>query len=62
MQIRELGRDDLDAISALAARALIDPPTRDELDRAFFDAGQPAEIRGDPAVGVIATAMRDHAG
>ncbi|MBK5289463.1 MAG: GNAT family N-acetyltransferase, partial [Acidimicrobiia bacterium] len=46
----------------LAARALIDPPTRDELDRAFFDAGQPAEIRGDPAVGVIATAMRDHAG
>ncbi len=62
MQIRDLGRDDLDAIAALAARSLVDPPSTDELERACFDPDQPAEIRGDPTVGVAATARREHEG
>lgn len=53
-----MGVEDLDSVAALARRSLIDPPTADELRRACFDPEQPAELRGDPAVGVVATARR----
>jgi GNAT superfamily N-acetyltransferase len=50
-----LGASDLDAITALCARSLADAPTRDELARTLFAPDQPAVLRGDPDVGVVAT-------
>ena len=50
-----LGTADLGAIDALCARSLLDPPTIDELERTLFAAEQPAVVRGDPDVGLIAT-------
>ncbi len=50
-----LHRSALDAISELCQRAVVDAPTRDELEAALFAVEQPAFIRGDPAVGVVAT-------
>ncbi len=58
MHGRALGIEDLAAVAALARRSLVDPPTPDELRRACFDPEQPAELRGDPATGVVATARR----
>jgi GNAT superfamily N-acetyltransferase len=43
------------AVAALAARALVDPPTESELRAALTAADQPATVRGDPATGVVAT-------
>ena len=51
-----LGRDALAGVTELCARSLADPPSRDELDAALFAPDQPALLRGDPAVGVIASA------
>lgn len=45
----------LDAVTALCARSLADPPARDELERTLFEPAQPATMQGDPDVGVIAT-------
>ena len=45
----------LDAITALCARAVLDPPTADELERTLFAPDQPATVRGDPEVGIVAT-------
>jgi GNAT superfamily N-acetyltransferase len=50
-----LGPDALDAIAALCRRAAADPPSRAELDDALTATEQPAVVRGDPAVGVVAT-------
>ena len=50
-----LGRDALAGVTELCARSLADPPSRDELDAALFAPDQPAVLRGDPAVGVIAS-------
>jgi ribosomal protein S18 acetylase RimI-like enzyme len=46
---------DLDAVAALARRALLDPPSEAELRAALTAPDQPAVVRGDPAVGVVAT-------
>lgn len=52
-----LDRGDLDAIAALCARAIPDSPTVEELDGALFAPEQPAVVRGDPVVGVVATVV-----
>jgi GNAT superfamily N-acetyltransferase len=44
-----------EAIAALCARSVAHAPTADELAGAFWTADQPAVVRGDPAVGVVAT-------
>jgi GNAT superfamily N-acetyltransferase len=49
-----LGASALDAIAALCSRAVADPPTRDELEAALTSPDQPARLRGDPDVGVVA--------
>jgi predicted N-acetyltransferase YhbS len=43
-----------DAISGLCRRALDHPPTTDEIRDALFADDQPAIVRGDPAVGIVA--------
>jgi GNAT superfamily N-acetyltransferase len=50
-----LGIADLPAITALCERSLIDAPSADELERTLFVPEQPATVRGDPDVGLIAT-------
>ena len=50
-----LDRAALPAIAELCARGVPDAPTVDELDGALFTADQPAVVRGDPEVGVVAT-------
>ncbi len=50
-----LSHDAIDAIAALAARALLDPPSADELRASFTAPDQPATVRGDPDRGVVAT-------
>jgi GNAT superfamily N-acetyltransferase len=54
-ELPSLGRDALDAIAALCRRAVVNPPTGEELALAFFAPEQPAVLRGDPSVGVVAT-------
>jgi predicted N-acetyltransferase YhbS len=44
-----------DAVAALLGRAVADPPDRDETRKSLFVAEQPATVRGDPDVGVVAT-------
>lgn len=50
-----LDRQALDAIARLCRRALPDLLTGDELAAALFTPEQPAVVRGDPAIGVVAT-------
>jgi mycothiol synthase len=50
-----LGITELPAISALCERSLADAPTLDELERSLFAPEQPAVVRGDPGIGVVAT-------
>lgn len=50
-----LGIADLPAIAALCERSLADPPAADELERTLFAPEQPATVRGDPGIGLIAT-------
>jgi GNAT superfamily N-acetyltransferase len=50
-----LTRADLDGIAALCERTLAVPPSAHELELALFAPEQPAVIRGDPSVGVVAT-------
>ena len=47
---------DADALAALCARALTDPPTADELARALL-VDPTVRVLGDPGVGVIACAL-----
>jgi GNAT superfamily N-acetyltransferase len=54
-----LGLDALDDIVAFCGRAIPDPPTADELAGSLFTPDQPAIVRGDPAVGIVATALCD---
>ncbi|HEX4822243.1 MAG TPA: GNAT family N-acetyltransferase [Acidimicrobiales bacterium] len=54
-----LGRDALPAIAMLCERAVAQPPTIDELEATLFTPDQPAVVRGDPSVGVVATATCD---
>jgi GNAT superfamily N-acetyltransferase len=39
----------------LCGRSLVDPPDAEDLERALFVTEQPAIVRGDPDIGVIAT-------
>jgi GNAT superfamily N-acetyltransferase len=55
-----LDRAALDAIAELCARGITGAPSIEELDGTLFAAGQPAVIRGDPEVGVVATVEGDH--
>lgn len=57
-----LGRDDLGEIASLCERAVADPPTIEELDGSLFTPDQPAVVRGDPRVGVVATVACDDGG
>jgi predicted N-acetyltransferase YhbS len=45
---------EVDALAALCARSLTDPPSADELARTVFEPSQPTWLHGDPDVGVIA--------
>lgn len=51
-----LGPEDVDAIAALCRRGLSDPPSVEELRGALFHSEQAATVRGDPSVGVVASA------
>jgi GNAT superfamily N-acetyltransferase len=44
-----------EAIAALCARALARPPSADEVAGTLFAPEQPAVVRGDPSVGVVAS-------
>ena len=57
-----LGREALAAVADLCRRGIPDAPTLDELDAALFGAEQPAVVRGDPKVGVVATVEGDGGG
>jgi GNAT superfamily N-acetyltransferase len=50
-----LERSSLAAVADLCRRGISDSPTLDELDGTLFAAEQPAILRGDPDVGVVAT-------
>ncbi len=50
-----LDREALPAIFELCRRGAVDGPARDELGDALFAPEQPAVIRGDPRIGVVAT-------
>jgi len=54
-----LHASDLDAISALCAVGMADPPAPDELAVALFGIEQPAIVRGDPDLGVVAVVAGD---
>ena len=45
----------VDAIATLCRRSLADPPSAEELAEVLFTDDQPALVRGDPDVGVVAT-------
>jgi len=50
-----LERSSLAAVADLCRRGIPDSPTLAELDGSLFTADQPAIVRGDPDVGVVAT-------
>ena len=50
-----LDRGALAAIAELCRRGIADAPSLDELDGALFAPDQPALVRGDPSLGVVAT-------
>ncbi len=54
-----LDRSALSAIADLCRRGIADSPTEAEIDGVLFAAEQPAIVRGDPSVGVVATAQCD---
>src|SRR5947207_7971835 len=54
-----LDRADLPGIAALCRRGIEHSPSAEELDGALFTPEQPAVVRGDPAVGVVATVEGD---
>jgi GNAT superfamily N-acetyltransferase len=50
-----LDRGALSEISALCERGVKNPPTIEELDGALFAPDEPVTVRGNPAVGVVAS-------
>ena len=54
-----LGPDSLHAVAALCARSMAAPPDEAELEHALFATDQPAFLRGDPDVGIVATVTCD---
>ena len=57
-----VGRAEVDAIAALCRRSMGDPPTAAELDACLWAPDQPALVRGDPEVAVVATVRGDEGG
>jgi GNAT superfamily N-acetyltransferase len=57
-----LGPEHVDAIATLCRRSLSDPPTADEIRATLFAPDQPSTVRGDPDVGVVASAEIDGTG
>jgi len=57
-----LGPSHLADLAGLCQRALPDPPTAEELGQCLFSPDQPATVRGDPEVGVVATVRQDGRG
>jgi GNAT superfamily N-acetyltransferase len=55
MELTPLGPSDVDVIAALCRRSLADPPQPDELAACLFAPDQPATVRGQPDIGVVAT-------
>jgi GNAT superfamily N-acetyltransferase len=53
-------RSALAAIARLCDRSIPDPPSIEELEGALFASQQPAVVRGDPDVGVVATVAGDN--
>ncbi|MGZ4712873.1 MAG: GNAT family N-acetyltransferase [Acidimicrobiia bacterium] len=62
MQLDALEPGSIEAIAALARRALVDPPTADEISRGFGAPDQPGVWYGDPARGVIGAVRSGEAG
>jgi GNAT superfamily N-acetyltransferase len=58
----ELGEASVDAIAALCRRSLSEPPAADEIAGCLFVPDQPSTVRGDPDVGIVATAQIDGQG
>ncbi len=58
----QLGDDAVDAIAALCRRSLADAPAADEIAGCLFAPDQPSTVRGDPDIGVVATAEIDGQG
>ena len=54
-----LARADLPAIAALCQRGIVDSPSSDELEGSLFTSEQPAVVRGDPGIGIVATVEAD---
>lgn len=55
----QIGREALPGVARLCALTLgPDSPDQDELDASLFTDGSPVIVRGDPEVGVVATAER----
>jgi GNAT superfamily N-acetyltransferase len=61
-ELPRLERGALPEIAALCGRGLRDSPSVDELEGALFAPDQPAVVRGDPAVGVVATVTSEGQG
>jgi GNAT superfamily N-acetyltransferase len=55
LALEALEPEQLDAIAALCARSIGDPPSTHELAATLFAPDQPAIVRGDPEIGVVAT-------
>jgi GNAT superfamily N-acetyltransferase len=55
ISLDRLDAGDLPAIVELCRRGVADAPAPDELEGALFAPDQPATVRGDPDVGVVAT-------
>lgn len=62
MNLDRLGEDSVATIADLCARSLADSPSADELAGALFAPDQPTLVRGDPAVGVVATVEAEGSG
>lgn len=62
MQLDVLDAAALDDLADLCRRSLADPPSAAELSGALFTPDQPARVRGDPGVGVVATVEHEGRG
>jgi N-acetylglutamate synthase-like GNAT family acetyltransferase len=51
-----LGAGRLDDVFDLCRRCLPEPPTREELSSSLYSPEQAVTVRGDPAIGIVATA------
>ena len=56
LSVDRLDRSHLEPVSELCRRAIVDPPSFDELDGALFASDQSVALLGDPAAGVVAIA------